>query len=216
MFFLMSISQTEGIFIRKILMILGCLPLSAGLMSPNDVRYAWDIGLFPAINFHAHQMPEQNRFLGAMSNDMRYTSNCISNLEVDAVTQQNNPLKDIQYDAVQRQLEKQRIREEIIASEIERRRILELEVRRELEQEIAMQHAANRFTFQERSAMWFDQKFSFVDRVDSQLMPKPGAFGDRTMDDMSASRYPLQSFPGSIQSGINSEDGRSRIIMLVS
>ncbi|KAK4771914.1 hypothetical protein SAY86_013689 [Trapa natans] len=180
----------------------------------DDVRHAQNIGSSSATNFYLNQIPEQSHYQLAVSSDMRHAPNCISNLEVHTVTQRNNPLEDVKYDAIQWQLEKHRIRKEIISSEIERRRMLEIEVRRELEQEMAMLHAANRFTFQERSPMCFNQRVSYVDRVDSQMMLEARTVGAGTTDNVFGLRYPLQSLPGATQSGINSEDG-SRIIMLV-
>ncbi|XP_031381850.1 uncharacterized protein LOC116196323 isoform X2 [Punica granatum] len=205
--------------------------IRAGFMSSADMRYAPDLGLNPTINMEANQRRERNGSLGALDNDMGYPPNRKLNVEVDLMLEQNNSVQAIQYDAMQRQLEKQRIREEIIASEFERRRMLELEVRRELEQEMAMQRAADGFSFQERSAMWFDERFSFVDRVDDQLMREPWASWGRDMFssrypmrlipgatratvDMFPSRYPVQPFPGATQSETDAEVRRSRIIML--
>ncbi|CAI9783052.1 unnamed protein product [Fraxinus pennsylvanica] len=53
------------------------------------------------------------------------------------------------HEAIQREIEKQRIREEIIISEIERRRVLEAEVRRELmmERELALRRGKDGFPF---------------------------------------------------------------------
>ncbi|XP_022860347.1 uncharacterized protein LOC111380912 [Olea europaea var. sylvestris] len=53
------------------------------------------------------------------------------------------------HEAIQREIEKQRIREEIIISEFERRRVLEAEVRRELmmERELALQRGEDGFPF---------------------------------------------------------------------
>lgn len=179
------------------------------------MRYAPDMGSSMAYNVEVCQMQEPgDHSLRATNNDR--SLNCIPNLGVDPVHEQNSSPEVIRYEAIQRQLEKQQIREEIIASEIMRRRMLEAEVRRELEQEMALRHTAYGFRSQERFPMLFDQRFSFVDRIDEQLMREPWAFGGRTTVDLLSLGYPLRPIPEATQPGINSETSRSRAIYPVS
>ena len=70
-------------------------------------------------------------------------------------------------EAIQRELEKERIREEIIAREIARRRILEAEVRRELLMEQEMMRSKNEFKSPVSSAMRLDQ-FPLFHQSDSR------------------------------------------------
>lgn len=71
-------------------------------------------------------------------------------------------------EAIQRELEKERIREEIIATEIARRRALEAEVRREmmLERELAMRGRGNGF-----------DRFSFLSGAGMRFEPRDPSFG---------------------------------------
>ncbi|PRQ46106.1 putative transcription factor C2H2 family [Rosa chinensis] len=84
-------------------------------------------------------------------------------------------------DAMQRQMEKDRIREEILAAEMVRRRVLEAEVRRELmlEREIAMKKAVRDGLgfeddpFGPMQAHSFDHRFGFSPRSSSPLAMVP-------------------------------------------
>ncbi|XP_061990108.1 uncharacterized protein LOC133708648 [Rosa rugosa] len=83
-------------------------------------------------------------------------------------------------DAMQRQMEKDRIREEILAAEMVRRRVLEAEVRRELmlEREIAMKEAVGdglgfEDPFGPMQAHSFDHRFGFSSRSSSPLAIVP-------------------------------------------
>ncbi|KAG8367619.1 hypothetical protein BUALT_Bualt16G0091100 [Buddleja alternifolia] len=68
------------------------------------------------------------------------------------------------HDAILREIEKERIREEIIISEIARRRALEAEVRRELmmERELALQRSGDGFPFGSSQQMGFDPPMRFA------------------------------------------------------
>ncbi|KAL6221543.1 hypothetical protein ACLB2K_004939 [Fragaria x ananassa] len=84
-------------------------------------------------------------------------------------------------DALQRQMEKDRIREEILAAEMARRRVLEAEVRRELmmEREIAMKKAVgDGLGFEDpfgpmQQAQSFDHRVGFSSRSSSPLAMVP-------------------------------------------
>lgn len=196
--------------------LLGYLLLSADLTSHTGMKYAPDVGSSLSKNVEVHRMQKQaDHYLGAMDSDPRYNLNCTSRLGVYPISEWNSSLEVIKYDAIQRQLEKQQIREEIIASEIMRRRILETEVRRELEQEMALRRAAYGFRSQERFPFLFDQRFSFVDRLNNELMLEPQALGGDSTVNLFSLRYPLQPFSEATQPGINSEASGSREIIQV-
>ncbi|THF97320.1 hypothetical protein TEA_013075 [Camellia sinensis var. sinensis] len=78
-------------------------------------------------------------------------------------------------EAIQRELEKQRIREEIVAGEIARKRLLEAEVRREMlmEREMALRGAERFSTFSGSaavSAMQFEPRLSLLHQSDGRSL----------------------------------------------
>ncbi|GLU01338.1 hypothetical protein SLE2022_186500 [Rubroshorea leprosula] len=81
-----------------------------------------------------------------------------------------------------REMEKQRIREDIIAEEITRRRVLEAEVRRELmvEREMAMRRAAEMgLPYEERFSMQSDSRLSYMHHFDNRWFEDQRAFASR-------------------------------------
>ncbi|GLT43683.1 hypothetical protein SLA2020_176170 [Shorea laevis] len=81
-----------------------------------------------------------------------------------------------------REMEKQRIREDIIAEEITRRRVLEAEVRRELmvEREMAMRRAAEMgLPYEEIFSMQSDSRLSYMDHFDNRWFEDQRAYTSR-------------------------------------
>ncbi|KAB1211965.1 hypothetical protein CJ030_MR5G023727 [Morella rubra] len=84
-------------------------------------------------------------------------------------------------EAFQWELEKERIREEILVAEIARRRVIEAEVRRELmmEREMAMQRLtatsmAEGFSVEERLAVRLESRLPLLHPLDSSVFPRQG------------------------------------------
>ncbi|KAL7224324.1 hypothetical protein ACSBR1_025725 [Camellia fascicularis] len=75
-------------------------------------------------------------------------------------------------EAIQRELEKERIREEIIATEIVRKRMLEAELRREmaLGSEMALRRGEGFSTFSAQSAMRFEPRLSLLHQSEGRLL----------------------------------------------
>ncbi|KAJ7955654.1 Zinc finger protein like [Quillaja saponaria] len=109
-------------------------------------------------------------------------------------------------EAIQRELEKEQIRREIIAAEVARRQMLEAEVRRELimGREIAMRKpGAKGLSFEERVIMQFDQRM---------YMTQP--FDNRPLDERFA--VPLLQSPQAMTPEIRppSETNKNKLILL--
>ncbi|THG04336.1 hypothetical protein TEA_011048 [Camellia sinensis var. sinensis] len=75
-------------------------------------------------------------------------------------------------EAIQRELEKERIREEIIATEIVRKRMLEAELRREmaLAREMALRRGEGFSTFSAQSAMRFEPRLSLLHQSEGRFL----------------------------------------------
>lgn len=126
---------------------------------------------------------------------------------------------------LQREIEKERIREEIIAAEITRQRVLEAEVRREMmmEREMATRlGAAGRggggLAFHERLTMRLDPglPLAFMNQFDYRRLEERLAFHGRGMFDMFPQllRLPEAVVAPEVKSA--SEDNKDKLIVLVS
>lgn len=121
-------------------------------------------------------------------------------------------------EAIQREIEKQKIREEIIASEVARRQMLEDEVRRELmlERQIVLRQAGDGLPFEGKSAMWFGftRGHLALRQLERRVLEDHLAFVGRNAVDVS----PLPSIrsPEATPTEIQPELNKDRVIMLVS
>ncbi|KAI6682468.1 hypothetical protein NL676_036349 [Syzygium grande] len=119
-------------------------------------------------------------------------------------------------ESIQREMEKQKIREEIIASEVARRQLLEDEVRRELmlERQMVLRCASNGLPFDGKSAMWFGFNRGHPGLHWLESRPTEGhlAFVGRNAADVSP--LPLIRSPEATPTEIKPELNKDRLIML--
>lgn len=117
-------------------------------------------------------------------------------------------------ETIQREIEKQKIREEIIASEVARRQMLEEEVRRELmlERQMVLRRAGDGLPFEGKSTMWFgfNRGHPALHRLESRAMEDHLAFFGHNAVDMS----PLIRSPEATPTEIKPELNKDRLIML--
>ncbi|KAF8033745.1 hypothetical protein BT93_C0109 [Corymbia citriodora subsp. variegata] len=119
-------------------------------------------------------------------------------------------------ETIQREIEKRKIREEIIASEVARRQVLEDEVRRELmlERQMVLRRTSDGLPFEGKPAMWFsfNRGYPALHRFESCAMEDHLAFVGRNAADVSP--LPLIRSPEVTPTEIKPELSKDRLIML--
>ncbi|XP_030535556.1 uncharacterized protein LOC115744480 [Rhodamnia argentea] len=119
-------------------------------------------------------------------------------------------------ETIQREIEKQKIREEIIASEVARRQMLEDEVRRDLmlEQQMVLRRAGDGLPFDGKSAMWFgfNRGHPALHGLESRVMEDHLAYAGRNAVDVPP--LPLIRSLEATRTEIKPELSKDRLIML--
>ncbi|KAI3423755.1 uncharacterized protein J3R85_010752, partial [Psidium guajava] len=119
-------------------------------------------------------------------------------------------------ETIQREIEKQKIREEIIASEVARRQMLEDEVRRELmlERQMMLRRASDGLPFEGNSAMWFgfDRGHPALQGLENRIMEDHLAYAGRNAVDVPP--LPFIRSPEATRAEIKPKLNKDRLIML--